>query len=265
MSSGWLSVLSNIIGWTYFFSWSLSFYPQAILNYRRKRVDGFSIDFATLNSLAFACYAIYNVNFYSNPSIREAYRQRHGGKDNSVMSNDVAFAVHAFVLSTFTLLQTWWYPRGEKQRVSTYHRVVIAIFFTLAALDTTLLLFGGETGIDFLYHLSYFKLYVSTAKYIPQAVTNYKRKSTVGFSIEGMILDLSGGLLSLIQSLLIAHMDSDWSSVIGNPVKFGLSLLAMCFPTIYIVQHFILYRGREPEENVAKGPDDQPLLSEDSI
>lgn len=35
-----LELLSWVIGWAYFLSWSLSFYPQAILNYRRKRVDG---------------------------------------------------------------------------------------------------------------------------------------------------------------------------------------------------------------------------------
>lgn len=111
MSTSWLYVLADIIGWTYFFCWSLSFYPQALLNYRRKRVDGatnqdvfgtianfsragLSLDFVTLNSLAFACYSIYNLNFFWNDRIREEYRQRHDGKNNSVMLNDVAFAVH---------------------------------------------------------------------------------------------------------------------------------------------------------------------------
>jgi len=261
-----LHVLSTIIGWAYFFCWSLSFYPQAILNYRRKRVDGLSIDFVTLNALAFACYSVYSVSFLWNERIREEYRQRHDGKDNSVMPNDVAFAVHAFALSSITLAQTWWYPRAEKQRVSTYHRIIIAAFFVLATLDGGLVVFGSEPGIDFLYHLSYFKLYVSTAKYVPQALMNWRRKSTVGYSIEGAIYDLSGGILSLIQSLLIAHMDDDWSSVIGNPVKFGLSLLSMCFPTIYIIQHFVLYPGRKPEVDAVPvlGEDDRPLLAEES-
>lgn len=66
--------------------------------------------------------------------------------------------VQAFIVATFTLSQTYWYPRGEKQMVSTYHRVVIAVFFALASLDAVLVLAGVETGIDFLYHLSYFKL-----------------------------------------------------------------------------------------------------------
>ena len=38
--------LSNSIGYTYFVSWSVSFYPQLINNYRRKTTVGLSVDFA---------------------------------------------------------------------------------------------------------------------------------------------------------------------------------------------------------------------------
>jgi hypothetical protein len=30
-------VFADITGWIYFFAWSISFYPQIFLNYRRKR------------------------------------------------------------------------------------------------------------------------------------------------------------------------------------------------------------------------------------
>jgi cystinosin len=30
-------ILAGITGWIYFFAWSISFYPQIILNYQRKR------------------------------------------------------------------------------------------------------------------------------------------------------------------------------------------------------------------------------------
>ena len=39
---------SSALGWLYFVSWSVSFYPQAVLNYRRKSVVGMSFDFQTL-------------------------------------------------------------------------------------------------------------------------------------------------------------------------------------------------------------------------
>lgn len=37
----------------YFCAWSISFYPQAYLNYRRKSVVGLSLDFQLLNLLGF--------------------------------------------------------------------------------------------------------------------------------------------------------------------------------------------------------------------
>ena len=39
---------------------------------------------------------------------------------------------------------------------------------------------------------------MSTFKYIYQTMLNYDRKSTEGFSIENVVLDFMGGLLSLI-------------------------------------------------------------------
>lgn len=32
-----LEVLYQVLGWVAFFAWSFSFYPQVLLNYRRKR------------------------------------------------------------------------------------------------------------------------------------------------------------------------------------------------------------------------------------
>ena len=43
------------------------------------------------------------------------------------------------------------------------------------------------------------KLVISFIKYIPQLVFNYRRKSTVGWTIYNILLDFSGGTLSIIQ------------------------------------------------------------------
>jgi hypothetical protein len=39
LSPPW-SYLQSATGWTYATAWSLSFYPQVLLNYRRKSVEG---------------------------------------------------------------------------------------------------------------------------------------------------------------------------------------------------------------------------------
>lgn len=40
MLTNGLRILSDALGWSYFVLWSVSFYPQAILNYKRKSVEG---------------------------------------------------------------------------------------------------------------------------------------------------------------------------------------------------------------------------------
>jgi hypothetical protein len=48
-------------------------------------------------------------------------------------------------------------------------------------------------------------LLITLLKYVPQAYMNFKRKSTYGWSIGTVLFDLIGGLLSLLQMLLIAY------------------------------------------------------------
>jgi len=42
MNSYAIDIISIVIGWMYFFAWSISFYPQIIENFHRRR---YSIDF----------------------------------------------------------------------------------------------------------------------------------------------------------------------------------------------------------------------------
>ena len=79
-------------------------------------------------------------------------------------------------------------------------------------------------------------------KYIPQAWMNYKRKSTEGWSIGNILLDFTGGILSVLQMFLLATNYNDWSSIFGSPTKFGLGLFSVLFDILFIVQHYILYR-----------------------
>ena len=78
-------------------------------------------------------------------------------------------------------------------------------------------------------------------KYIPQVVANFRRKSTIGWSIYQQLLDFSGGLLSLLQLVIDSSLQADWSGLTGNPIKFGLSNISLFFDIIFILQHFVLY------------------------
>lgn len=75
-----------------------------------------------------------------------------------------------------------------------------------------------------------------------QALFNYRRKSTIGWSIWNVLLDLTGGTLDLLQIVLQAVNVANWSAFIGNPVKFGLGFVSIFFDIIFIVQHYVLYK-----------------------
>ncbi|KAG8955629.1 hypothetical protein FRC04_007620 [Tulasnella sp. 424] len=239
MLTNGLRILSDALGWSYFVIWSISFYPQAILNYKRKSVEGYSIDFATLNAISFGCYTFYTSNFLFNDRVREEYRQRHHGKDNSVAPNDLAFCIHAFVLCCITLSQTWLYPRAPGQELSAWHRFVVSAFFTIIIIEGLSVISDIIPTIDFLYHLSYFKLYGSTAKYASQA-SNAPPLPYHSNDLQSSSLHRRA-ILSLFQALLIAQIDNNWSSITGNPAKLGLSILSIAFPSFFMLQHFVLY------------------------
>ena len=45
----------------------------------------------------------------------------------------------------------------------------------------------------------------------------------------------------------MSHTD-DWKSIFGDPTKFGLGALSIFFDIIFMFQHYVLFRGREPQE-----------------
>eukprot|EP00579_Thalassiosira_antarctica_P025570 CAMPEP_0202023462 /NCGR_PEP_ID=MMETSP0905-20130828/51942_1 /ASSEMBLY_ACC=CAM_ASM_000554 /TAXON_ID=420261 /ORGANISM="Thalassiosira antarctica, Strain CCMP982" /LENGTH=646 /DNA_ID=CAMNT_0048585845 /DNA_START=130 /DNA_END=2067 /DNA_ORIENTATION=- len=75
---------SNILGYTYFLSWTLSFYPQIITNWHHpsKARMGVSLDFIVWNIVGFACYAIYTTTFRYSHVVRREYAERFGGGDD---------------------------------------------------------------------------------------------------------------------------------------------------------------------------------------
>lgn len=108
-------------------------------------------------------------------------------------------------MASVWLLQTLYYPREPGQRTSTFNRVVMLTYGLIVIINVWSLLQGRETLYEFVSVLSLFKLYVSAAKYVPQAWGNYKHQSTSGWSIQMVMLDFSGGFLSLYVHLTILN------------------------------------------------------------
>lgn len=256
-----LRAFSRLLGWIYTLSWSASFYPQPLLNIRRHSTHGTTPAFPTLNVLGFLCYTTSTLLFYYSPLIKSQYRTRNNGEENTVRANDVAFAVHALVLCVLTISQFWPYLWGfEKSKASVGKGVwaivvacIVGIVWVIGMVMRQGLDGGRDAGswawIDVVYAFGFVKLVVTVVKYIPQAWSNYQRKSTVGWSINQILLDVIGGVLSVAQLVIDSSLQSDWSGITGNPVKLGLGNVSIVFDVVFMVQHYILYRGNKVEED----------------
>ncbi|GAA5808817.1 hypothetical protein MFLAVUS_002214 [Mucor flavus] len=158
-------------------------------------------------------------------------QSRHPDSDgNLVRMNDVVFSIHGFVISLFILLQTCVYKKHETQKISSFAAAFVWLACMGAVLVVSTIHYGGAIWLDFMYYLSSVKLIVSFIKYLPQVWINYKRKSTQGWSVQYIIWydqDLSGGVLSIIQLLLDAYIDGDWSGIEGDNVKLHQHFIAI--------------------------------------
>ena len=77
--------------------------------------------------------------------------------------------------------------------------------------------------------------------------------------IDNVVLDSTGGSLSLAQLLLDACCANDFSAISGDPVKFGLGLSSLVFDAIFILQHCVLYR----RDRTSRTDREQALLTND--
>lgn len=85
----------------------------------------------------------------------------------------------------------------------------------------------------------------------------------MGWSIGQILLDLTGGVLSIAQLVIDSSLQGDWSGILGNPVKLGLGNVSILFDIVFMVQHYWLYRGREMEkdaEGLGEDVEGRPLL-----
>lgn len=140
---------------------------------------------------------------------------------NPVLLNDIFFSVHAMIATTITITQCFFYDRGD-QRVSITARGIVVAFGIFLLVAMILCFADVLIWLDFLYYCSYVKLGITLIKYVPQvrnysnlpeqflistfqAYMNYKRKSTIGWSIGNIFLDFTGGTLSMLQMIVNSY------------------------------------------------------------
>ena len=247
-----LITINIVIGWIYFAAWSISFYPQVFANWKRKSVVGLNFDFLAYNITGFLAYGLFNVGMFWVDRVKVEYKNDHPRGINPVQLNDVIFTLHAVFVTIITIFQCVIYERGgQKLSKICMFLVTGAWLFILVSLFVTIA--KEITWLTYLYYFSYVKLGVTLIKYVPQAYMNFRRKSTEGWSIGNVLLDCTGGAFSLLQMFLLAYNSDDWGSIFGDPTKFGLGFFSILFDMLFIVQHYVLYRGNTPKYTLIPG------------
>ncbi|KAL2212221.1 cystinosin [Sarocladium strictum] len=270
-----LSFLSAVFGWVYTLAWSASFYPQPLLNFSRRSTSGTTVDFPLVNVFGFFAYFVSNAAFYYSPVVREQYAARHHGLTPTVAFNDITFAVHALILSIITTSQylarpLWGFDADPGVRPSRFILGVSTGCLVGVLITYSLVLSSPGTdptvdwcALDVIYAIGYVKLLVTLIKYAPQVVKNWRNKSTKGWSIWQILLDLLGGVLSVSQQGIDSYLQGDWSGITGNPVKFALGNIAFVYDSMFITQHYILYRDAGSRRRDGPAREDDRLLSDE--
>ena len=258
-----LYYLSVVFGWIYFVAWSISFYGQLIENFRRKSVKGLNFDFEIYNLVGFTGYTIYTVRGYIDDNLGTGI----------VQIQDIFFAAHALLITLITIIQILYFydPSDKDQKVSN-----ITITIILVMIWGAILLVIVENGFEYydphvkenrkyifnsLVYLGWCKVVISLIKYIPQVVSNFRRRSTIGWNIHNILLDFTGGAFSFGQNIIDSFRDefsitSDDQSKGLNIAKYALSIISMLFDIVFIVQHYILFKNSNSDLGPAKLDDE---------
>lgn len=242
----YLYYIMYTLGWICTTAWSLSFYPQVFINWKRKSVVGLSFDFIAFNFVGFLVYSVYIISLLWIPSIKAQNDASHADNNDSVHLADAVFSLHALLLVVITLFQCIIYERGD-QKVSESTRVILVVLAIVVVVSLIVpAATSGKSSWTWLRSvnaLSYIKVVVTVLKYWPQVLLNYRRKSTQGWSVHNVILDFIGGWVSLIQMFIDATASGSgiWPSSYQNIVKYWLCVITLVFDSIFLMQHYALY------------------------
>ncbi|KAK2366328.1 cystinosin protein [Trifolium repens] len=245
-----IHVAYEVLGWSAFVSWSISFYPQVILNFRRKSVVGLNFDYAVLNLVKQIYYMVYNCSLYFSPAVQKQYGNKYGHKQmNPVALNDIAFSAHAVLLSAFTLYQIAIYDRGNQKLSKMAAGFTIIVFLTSGVCVCISLPHHHWLWLISIFNV--IQVALTIIKYIPQAVMNFMRKSTEGWSIGLVLLDFFGGVANFLQMIMQSIDQGSWKNIYGNIGKLLVAVVSILFDIIFICQHYCLYHPSKDNKSEA--------------
>jgi hypothetical protein len=100
----------------------------------------------------------------------------------------------------------------------------------------------------------------SIAKWLPQLYINHILRSTRGFSIATVFLDLVGSFASLAELVIASYLANDLPAIWGNPLKLGLSAITLCTDGWFVGQKLV-FGERRLKPIIETGEERQSLLT----
>ena len=114
---------------------------------------------------------------------------------------------HSLALTIIMLIQTKIYKHST--RLARWTKILISSILTSLFLSFILYTLEFIKFHQILLFLSFYKILLTSIKYTPQLLLNFKKKSTEGWSIANSLLDLAGGVFSILQSGVDAYLMGD--------------------------------------------------------
>jgi LCT (Lysosomal Cystine Transporter) family transporter len=184
-----------------------------------------------------------------NTAVVQEWQSTHHSSERAVHLNDVIFALHCTLMTAIMATQALLLDRGGQQVsklciAGLAAAVGMVAVYALVLLSCQTLASSCSVPVSILgliYIVGSIKIGVTLVKYVPQVLLNHTRKSTQGWSVLNVTLDLAGGLMSLGQVLLVCSVSGDWSRVTGNPITIGLALISIAFDLVFTAQHYVWY------------------------
>lgn len=238
-----IDILAQVVGWTYNFFWTVSFYPQVIMNFRRRSVIGFNFDYLGYDLTGFISFSLYNCLLFWSPAVFALYQQRYPGSPNPITINDIVFCIHAVFIQLINTYQCMVFESNGQSMSKLCWSILIGTG-TVSAIYALVIATGlvnGLNWLDLLIFGSYIKIGSSCIKYMPQVYLNWKRKCTLGFAIDKAILDFSGGTACYLQTIIQYCNAQDITIITSNAGKIGIGFVSCFFDIVLLIQHYCLY------------------------
>lgn len=193
-----ISTPSNILYFLYYISWVVRYYPQLIMNIKRRCTTGLSPNYVFCFLISAICnflVSVSNLFILNSNGVKGDSRQV---KFDSVYSLNCVFALSLMMVHMLTR-GSWRNQVPSPFNLSILSMIVIiyAIFVGFLYLQPNDILFSEYFPL-FLDALSYMSQLFSVVRFIPQLHFNRKNKVFFGFDLVSICLDFVGSIALIL-------------------------------------------------------------------